>query len=518
MQESVKKIQNEISPDCDGLPAYFRGRQEQAMYTDTGIWRYRGNPLIEALGNVLTEKEAGKRLAFYPPYNENERKLPLEVRVHLSHTLLDVFVSLPAHIDLEQRLSCLLRSGYVPRNPLAQDYWRKIRTEANDWNRMPVRANPMCSTATGFNIIGISGGGKTKGVQKVLDLTSQVIFHNTHNKRPFTFCQIVWLLMSCPHDGSTRGLCLDFFRIIDDLVGTNHYERFGKGRRTTDEMLPGMARVAAIHGLGALVIDEIQFLSESSSGGRVRMLNFFCDLTNRINLPVIFVGTYKALAMLKAEFRQIRRGLGEGEKRWERLADAKTWRFFLKSIWRYQYTRQATPLTDELCELFFDLTQGIPDLCVKLYMLSQIRAIRAGVEAITPGVVRSVAGDCFGSAERVLDALRRNDTVVLELISDVHPVDIDTCLRALDKAADSASLIMPTQAVKSKRRAVAGSCEPRPAAATNPNGQSQVGTVSTDAARDNITATEGDKAGYHRLKSKGHIRSGTEFLDIKEAA
>ena len=339
--------------------------------------------------------------------------------------------------------------------------------------------NPIHSTATGFNIIGISGGGKTYGTQRVLNLCPQVVYHSAYRNRPFTFSQIVWLMMSCPFDASIRALCIDFFKIVDDLVGTNHYRTYAKDR-TTDEMLPAMARVAAIHGMGGLVIDELQFLSESSSGGRARMLNFFCDLTNRVNMPVVFIGTYKALTVLSREFRQIRRGCGEGEKRWERLVDSKTWRFFLKSVWRYQYVRQVTPLTDELCDLYFDLTQGIPDLSVKLHMLTQIRAIRTGIEAITPAVVRSVASDCFVSAEPILDALRRNDTAALELISDVHSIDVNECIRALDKVADSTSLISTRQKSKIKKQSTVPDAEnpgSYPTAATD-----QKGSITQDAA------------------------------------
>jgi len=54
-----------------------------------------------------------------------------------------------------------------------------------------------------------------------------------------------------------------------------------------------MARVAAIHGVGVLVIDEINRLSGSSSGGAASMLSFFVQLTNSLGIPVVLVGTYK---------------------------------------------------------------------------------------------------------------------------------------------------------------------------------------------------------------------------------
>jgi hypothetical protein len=325
--------------------------------------------------------------------------------------------------------------------------------------------------------------------------------------------------MTCPFDASVKALCGDFFRILDDLIGTHHYDTYGKGK-TTDDMLPGMARVAAIHGLGAVFIDEIQFLSEAKSGGKEQMLNFFCDLTNRIGLPVVFIGTYKALRMLSGEFRQIRRGCGEGEKRWERLTDAKTWRFFLKSLWRYQYTQHPTPLSDELSELFFDLTQGIPDLCVKLYYLVQVRAIRTGLETITPVIVRSVARDSFVAAQPVLDALRRNDATALERISDVDPVDLAECRRAMDKIGQSTSLLLPADTGGTKMRAaVADTASPPTTAARKLSRQ-----VPDDASKKAEHPADGPMAltaqaptdhklsSYDRLKARGFIRPGTEFL------
>jgi hypothetical protein len=93
----------------------------------------------------------------------------------------------------------------------------------------------------------------------------------------------------CPPDGSIRGLCLDFFRTVDDLLDTHHYRTYAEGRRTIDELIPSMARVGSMHAIGALAFDEIQFLSEIKSGSKERMLNFFCELTNWVGLPIVFI-------------------------------------------------------------------------------------------------------------------------------------------------------------------------------------------------------------------------------------
>lgn len=74
--------------------------------------------------------------------------------------------------------------------------------------------------------------------------------------------------MECPHDASVKGLCSEFFMEFDRLTGDNTYEKIVRsGRATTDQIIPQMAHVAQRHGLGILVIDEIQNLSAAKSGG-----------------------------------------------------------------------------------------------------------------------------------------------------------------------------------------------------------------------------------------------------------
>ncbi|XWK90296.1 MAG: ATP-binding protein [Phormidium sp.] len=121
------------------------------------------------------------------------------------------------------------------------------------------------STANGFTIIGMSGVGKTTAVEEILQLYPQVINHSYYHNRDFILRQIVWLKLDCPFDGSMKGLCLNFFQAVDDLLSTSYYQNYtGNGRRTVDELIPAMARVASLHCLGVLVIDELQNLSEAS--------------------------------------------------------------------------------------------------------------------------------------------------------------------------------------------------------------------------------------------------------------
>lgn len=123
-------------------------------------------------------------------------------------------------------------------------------------------------------------------------------------------------------------------------MGTNYFHLYSRARNTIDTMLVVMAQIVSLHQIGALVIDEIQHLSQAKGGGSEKMLNFFVTLVNTIGIPVILIGTTKAMSVLQSEFRQARRGSGQGDLLWDRMKNDASWRVFLKSMRRFQWTQK----------------------------------------------------------------------------------------------------------------------------------------------------------------------------------
>jgi hypothetical protein len=418
-----------------------KGRVTTASYHEQEIAAYQFNPFIEALPPILSEDDALEALARYPPYDENERFLLPHLRLHCIQGALQFFAPLPIHLDLERRFSRLIRAGYLARNPLAKGFWENVNGRVQSLGSSTARVgNCARSIPLGFTIIGFPGVGKTTSVESVLSLYPQVIYHSRYRGRDFTQTQIVWLKLDCPFDGSIKGICLNFFQAIDDLIGTTYHAKFGSKRLTVDELLPHMARVAAIHGLGVLAIDEIQHLSSAKSGGASKMLNFFVQLANTIGVPIVLIGTYKAQSVLSGEFRQIRRGTGQGDLVWDRMQEGAwvekddetltpgIWQLFLESLWFYQYVRTPCPLTKELSHVLYQETQGITDFATKIFMLAQIRAITTDTgnsEFITKSIIRSVARDSLRQAQPVLAALRKNKMGALSKVEDIHPIQVD---------------------------------------------------------------------------------------------
>ncbi|CCF16895.1 tn7-like transposition protein C [Brevibacillus laterosporus GI-9] len=349
--------------------------------------------------------------------------MPNHLRLHCVQRIArEFFQPLSTHIDLEQRISRLIRDGYVGRNPLEPNYAIRARNDAHELIKYgegsvyPI-INP---SASGFAIVGISGIGKSSALARILLLYPQVVMHSRYKERNLSLYQIVWLKMDCPHDGSIKGLCLNFFHAIDTLLGTKYYKKHAGGRRSVDELLPIMAQIAAVHCLGVLIIDEIQNLSEAKSGGGLRMLNFFVQLVNTIGLPVVVVGTFKALPILDGEFRNARRGTGQGDLIWERMKNDDEWDFFLQGLWRFQWTKEKAEYTEEFKATMYYESQGITDIAIKLFMLSQWRAIDIDKEMITPAIIASVARDRLQLLQPALKALKTGNKNKIAKFGDVY--------------------------------------------------------------------------------------------------
>ena len=396
---------------------------------DEYIEEYRNNPFIEALPPILSQEDVIERLSVYPSYDEKERLYDTKRRVHLTQRLYQYFQPLSLHFDLEDRFSRTIRQGYLSRNPLSANYASSLK------NGSKIVKNPSLGfnnfdfryTASGFTIMGVSGIGKTTSIDRVLSLYPQVILHSEYNGVDLNLMQISWLKLDCPYDGSIKALCINFFAKVDSLLGTQYSMKFTSGQNTTATMLPRMAQVCTLHGIGVLVLDEIQHLSSSKSGGAEQLLNFFVTLVNTIGIPVIMIGTMKALAPLQSQFRQARRGSGQGDMVLDRMEKDDNWDILIEGLWEYQWTKTPTELTEELKDVLYDESQGITDIAVKLYIMAQIQAMTSTKkEIITPALIRQVAKSNLKLVKPMLDALRSGDLEKLARYEDITPIDIET--------------------------------------------------------------------------------------------
>lgn len=407
---------------------FSRGEFVEADYQDPLLEDYRNNPLLEALPPIWDDRTVVNKLASKPIFNASERELPVHLRLHCVQRISrDFFRPLSRHLELQQSISRLIRDGYVGRNPLTPNYAFRARRDAyelimqGNTSGYPVNT----PTSAGFALVGISGIGKSSSLLRILQMYPQVILHRKYQGQdmPAPY-QIVWLKMDCPHDGSIRGLCLNFLLAVDSLVGTKYYKK--NATKNPEELLPLMAQAAAVHCLGVLVIDEIQNLQEAKDDRAAQMLNFFVQLVNTIGLPVILVGTYKALPALNAEFRNARRNSGQGDATWHHFKNDEEWEWLLQGLWKYQWTDQKSELNQDFIDVMYAESQGISDIAIKLFMLTQWRALDKGIPQISTELIRSVAKDRLTLIRPALEALRSGKKQEIQKFADIYDsVSID---------------------------------------------------------------------------------------------
>lgn len=412
---------------------FASGNVVEARYSESEILRYRGNPFIEALPPIRSAEEAVELMSYYPPYSAEERRLPSHVRQHLAAGLSEIRHPVGVHLELESRLSRLIRWGYASRNPLSRGFQESVNQsvgriqEAQENGETPqdllIQPRPPRGAATGLTFLGTTGIGKTAGMQMVLDGYPQVVIHSNYGDRSFTRSQVVWLNLQCPSDGSIKTVCANFFHAMDAAhstlrTQTNYTLDFVKSRSTVRTLVPSMARVAAQHGLGLLVLDEVQDLRQRGSR---ELLSFLVQLVNEIGVPVVLIGGVDALPALSDQFRQARRGATEGDMVVGPAENGSGWRDLCEVFWRYQYTNKETPMTQAHVDALFECSQGITQYLVTIYKLAQIRAISTGIEEVTPSLIRSVARDGLVQAGPVLRTMRRGDRELLDRLGDVVP-------------------------------------------------------------------------------------------------
>lgn len=386
---------------------------------------YQNNPFIAKLPPLLSQQDMLKALGSIPELNECERSYPAQLRKHCIMRLGRYFEPLERQLQLAERFGMLLRQGYIGRNPLTHDYIRHLQNgvERIEAKSLYISArHPVENTASSFALTGCSGIGKSTSMEKVLHQYPQCIQH----VEPFSLVQIVWLKLDCPSQGSPKQLCINFFSAVDRLVGTNYFNTFGRSRAGVDEMMVHMAHIANLHAIGVLVIDEIQHLNKAKIGPDA-LLNFLVTLVNTIGVPVILIGTLSAVPLLQENFRQARRASGLGSLVWDRMPIGKTWDYFIDHLWKYQWTQDITPISQELRNVLYDESQGILDIVVKLFMLAQLRVVSIGKvrgkpEVLTPQLLRNVAREDFRIVRPMLDALRNNDTKALLKYDDLMPL------------------------------------------------------------------------------------------------
>jgi hypothetical protein len=428
----IKKGEETMNLWNEGIEM-LKGIHCMAEYKEQVLSQNRENPFIEAIPSRLGVDEFYDKLYSTPTFKSGDLRLEVEDRLEMVQQIKPSFwLPLPNHYDKYRGLYNMIKIGYQSRNPLLPMYNRqfaighdKILEGGLDENGANIAGN--IQTAQSLAEIGLSGMGKSKIYERMLKLLfPQVIHHNEYKNKKLPLTQVVWLHIECPSGQSVGALCKNFYVAVDELLGSNFYEKFGEKGGNIETLAMRMAKVAAQINLGVLIIDEIQNVHKAHSGGDERVINFITGLVNTLGIPIIIMGTFKAMYLFKKSLANSRRGVPDtysenivsflSEDSWE-------WKEFIESLWDLQITTGFTPLTDDLKKIMYFHSMGIPDIAVKLFMHVQSKAILNGKdEKISVSLINEVASKSLRLVQAVFEKIRSAERISdLEKLEDVEP-------------------------------------------------------------------------------------------------
>ncbi|MBN3762324.1 AAA family ATPase [Burkholderia sp. Ac-20365] len=413
-----------------------RDHSVTARYIEQEIPQYKGNPLIEALPPLWDIDKWCEFLLQMPEFDPEQRKWPAGQRLCMLESLLNFLVPLDRHIRLACAVDCIIREGYVGRGPrtahhvtvLQQLYEAKqsghvLRPDGKDEQDYAQRSS---------SLIGVSGMGKTSSLKKILKRYFRVIEHPDFDGH----IQIPWLHIEAPPDGMNAkelalSICRQIYHLRKDIAPLKEFPFHGY--QTEPAIMNNAARLMHLAHVGLLVVDEIHRL-KSIGTGKSKLLNLLVAASNELGIPVLFVGTSKSLKLLGLDFSPGRRSVGSGFMPWNVLETSRNfdptsrgeWEHFITAIWKLQWLRTFTPLTEGLSKTMFAYSQGIVDIALKLFMAVQQDAIFDESEAITAQGIKNAWERHFVLVHPMIAALEAGDLKALETYGDIAPITISS--------------------------------------------------------------------------------------------
>jgi hypothetical protein len=372
---------------------------------DDPIAAYRGNPLIGALGPIRTKEQIRDLLTVKPAYDPAERRLPAHLRPHTAFALREFFLPGIAHMAAVKEVDLLIRQSYKYRNPLDPRYrrqWTRDQKDLKEGRRLPQRYATVPSL--GAAVIGPPGTGKTLSIDfAIKDIVPVAEHAYLVDGDRVAFTQLPCLKINLFQDGSLKSFGREIFDQAEQTLSIPLAHDWGVDRANGNRIQSLYFQLCHEYNVGLFVVDEFQLIQAAHDGTR-RALNYFVRLMNCIGVAVVVIGSQTTAGLLKENMAASRRFLSAIPP-YTPFVAGQVWNAFFGQVARYRYVAEMDPLAD-LSAVVLELSGGIPDLAVKLILLSQMRLFGRKKERLTADVLRETSKLLFYTVQDRLVELK----------------------------------------------------------------------------------------------------------------
>lgn len=423
----------------------------QYLEFDTGVSLYRGNPCIGALGKIRDEDESFELLKLPKPptddlatqamiYNPKDMHQPAHLRVHCVQTIKFLFLPTDAHIAFDREVGMLIRLGYVRRNPFSAEFRDMVRGD-RDYLRNgmmpPERFGGGIQPILGGCVVGPPGNGKTVSARSVMASYRRAIHHvyEFHGVR-YAFIQVPVLMLEVSPNCSLKELALEFFRKLGEAVEKNLVHEWRVEAGSANSLQPLIYAACREYHVGLLIIDEAQNVT-ARGHTKTYAMEYLSKLMNCIGIPIVLIGTDSIGGLIEG-WLTLGRRFTSGMPRFEPFTKCEAWEAFVEQVLKYRYVRKESRAAD-LSDTLLDLSGGIPDLVIKLYMFTQIRLFGREDEQVTKEALNETAAALFHLVSNQVTSLKVKGgklgksefAAALAEVSKNNPALIDEFIRRL---------------------------------------------------------------------------------------
>ena len=339
-----------------------------AKYVESSVEAYRGNKYIEALP-VPPDMKTIYTMCYVPIpgwNSNNDGKTQLQKLIEIQQ--LESFrVPLPYYKDLWMTFYLTIVASYSKRMQLhCGSHQSSVLLHGEQiFNEGDLVAGSR-STPAGFNMLGVSGCGKSSALELALNYYPKVIRHIGENG--MSTIQIPYLFVTCPPDSNFTVLYRQIGKELDRYLGNNEplieNEIMGKSRSSLGEIRARVAKMIERYAVGLLIVDEIQHLNFANQ--TERSFNALKVLANETMVGIGVVGTSDALQKIYAEEQTARRvgktipcdNYTENEDYFNRI---------VRSLLQYRWFEGTNTFTPEIIKLLHEESHGIIAYVVLIY-------------------------------------------------------------------------------------------------------------------------------------------------------
>jgi AAA domain len=419
----------------------LREQRVIAVYHDAS-WEppeYAGNPFILALPPYHERDTIIKtmREKIKVTHLESSRKLAKSAKLLCINRISNNFAMLPGHIRVFDWGQSQLRAHYHRHfeeyDPcrISEAY---VKMQSGEFDVVSLIGS---AHSRALFVVGCSGVGKTTAARIGLSTCPNIIAHENFKGKGFRVVQVVWILITVPHNGSIDAMCRSILQWFDLRLGTRYVNEMRKRGVNSADWVEKVVVVLKHHHVGLVVIDEIQ--NALRAADRTSMLDMLVNFLNGNACAVIAIGTPEAESILNKRFRLGRRGgsevihlnpFAEGTvKDYENRELTIEERALLQILQdRDRYLRIVTAIdfsptpmrdVDGVCDMLMKVSAGLPAFINLAWALTQYEAVAGGHEMITPELLESTTQRWFVLVAPLLKALREKDLKTINRVGDM---------------------------------------------------------------------------------------------------